>query len=565
MGVSDDRDALNRVSTIFVKDTGIGIPRDQQASIFQAFEQGDGSTVREFGGTGLGLSITRQLVELHGGKIWVESEQGKGSTFFFTLPIADEQTMTTLSETPAKTISSSSVFAGIQPVQNINGNADRVSNPVNVTPTTSDVRILLVDDEPINHQVIKNYFRGDHIYLQSVMNGHEALEVIQKEAKFDLVLLDIMMPRMNGYEVCREIRKQYLPSEIPVIMLTAKSQIADLIQGLETGANDYITKPFSKDEFLARIKTHLNLHRIHSATNKFVPSDFLKSIDRKSITEVRLGDQKEQNITVFFSDIRAYTSLSEGMTPDENFKFVNAYAGRMGPIIRENQGFVNQYLGDGIMALFQQEPEDALKAAIEMQVEIQQYNQQRQKQGRQPIRVGMGMHTGSLIMGIIGDELRNDPATISDTVNTAARMEGLTKHFGAQILISETVYAELEEASGGLKPSDAYTLPDTSPYHLRYIGLVQVKGKKQPLGVYECLDGLPEEKFDLMMQTLPDFEKGMQLYFSKAFSQAVVAFQQVLETNPDDKAAQLYATRSASYKLVGVSDEWTGVEMMSSK
>ena len=217
------------------------------------------------------------------------------------------------------------------------------------------------------HQLIKNYFRDGSISLQSAMNGPEALDIIRKEPPFDLVLLDIMMPRMNGYEVCQTIREEHLPSEVPVIMLTAKSQITDMIQGLETGANDYITKPFSKDEFLARIKTHLNLHRINRATQKFVPTDFLRTIDRKNITEVRLGDQKAQTITVFFSDIRSYTTLSEGMTPDENFKFVNAYAGRMGPIIREHRGFVNQYLGDGIMALFQHEPEDSLKAAIQMQ------------------------------------------------------------------------------------------------------------------------------------------------------------------------------------------------------
>lgn len=255
-----------------------------------------------------------------------------------------------------------------------------------------------------------------HYQLTQAMNGKEALKLLEKGQRFDLVLLDIMMPHMSGYEICQKIREKYLPSELPVLMVTAKNQIADLVQGLDTGANDYIAKPFSKDEFLARVKTHLHLHQINRVTNRFVPTAFLKALGKSTLTEIRLGDQTEENVTVFFSDIRSYTTLAETMTPKENFRFVNAYAGRMGPIIQQNNGFVNQYLGDGIMAIFQQNPLDGLSAAIEMQAKIRSYNEERKKQGRQPLRVGMGLHTGSLIMGIIGDEDRTDAATISDTV-----------------------------------------------------------------------------------------------------------------------------------------------------
>ena len=144
---------------------------------------------------------------------------------------------------------------------------------------------------------------------------------------------------MSGYEVCRKIRENNLPSELPVIIVTAKNQVQDLVHGLALGANDYIAKPFTKQEFLAWVKTQLDLHRINAATSKFVPNAFLRLLGKDRITEVVLGDFKEQKVTVLFSDIRDYTNLAEYMTPEENFRFVNAYNGRMGPIIQQHSGF----------------------------------------------------------------------------------------------------------------------------------------------------------------------------------------------------------------------------------
>ena len=122
-------------------------------------------------------------------------------------------------------------------------------------------------------------------------------------------------------------------------------------------------------------------------------------------------------MTVLFSDIRAYTTMSEKMTPDENFKFINAYLSRVGPVINQNKGFVNQFMGDGIMALFTQSPENALKAAIEMQEAVRKYNADRLYKGRTAIKVGIGLHVGELMLGIIGDRDRNDTGVISDAVN----------------------------------------------------------------------------------------------------------------------------------------------------
>ena len=405
------------------------------------------------------------------------------------------------------------------------------------------MRILVVDDEPINQQVIKNHLQSDRFELVQAMNGEEALRTLEKDWRFDLVLLDVMMPRMSGYEVCQRIREHYLPSELPVIMVTAKNQVADLVQGLDLGANDYLAKPFTRDEFMARIRTHLNLHRINKVTNRFVPVDFIRNLGKNTLTEINLGDQVERTVTVLFTDIRDYTGLAEQMTPEDNFKFVNAYAGRMGPIINRHHGFVNQYLGDGIMAIFQQSADDALQASIAMQRELQEYNQRRRQLGRQMIRVGMGMHTGPLIMGIIGDEQRTDAATISDTVNTAARMETLTKQAGAGILLSEETLRQLH---------------DPKAYQLRYLGRVRIKGRKAPVGVYECFDDAPAVVQVLKQQWMTTFDEAIKHYAEQSFAQAIVHFQEILAANPEDRVAANLLEESQKHLTQGVPEDWVG-------
>jgi class 3 adenylate cyclase len=169
--------------------------------------------------------------------------------------------------------------------------------------------------------------------------------------------------------------------------------------------------------------------RIHEITKKFVPNEFIRALGKEALTDVKLGDQVEKIVTVLFTDIRDYTSLSEQMTPDENFRFVSSFNEILGPIIRTHGGFINQYLGDSIMAIFPGDPANALKSAIDMQKALVEFNAKRKKKGRPAVKAGIGMHTGPLIMGITGDEHRLDAATISDTVNTAARIESLTKHY----------------------------------------------------------------------------------------------------------------------------------------
>ncbi|MDX2245265.1 MAG: ATP-binding protein [Bacteroidia bacterium] len=533
---------------ISVSDTGIGIPEAKFDYIFQEFVQGDGSAKRNYSGTGLGLSITKKLVELHGGKIWVESQIGEGSAFYFTLPIVSG----IKSSTRKSTMITQPVIYQTYSHSSPKYQPDPATVSIDVPKgkyKDQPVRILIVDDEPVNLQVVKNHLSGSRYDLTLAITGEEALRAMESGKKYDLVLLDIMMPEMSGFVVCQRIREKYLPSELPVIMITAKNQVADLVEGFSSGANDYLPKPFTRDEFLARVKTHINLHQFNSVAARFVPNQFLRSLGYESITDVKLGDLVHREVTVFFSDIRDYTSLSETMTPEDNFRFVNAYAGRMGPIIQRHRGFVNQYLGDGIMAIFQT-PDEAVQASVEMQKALSLYNKERVEQGRLPIRVGMGLHTGPLVMGIIGDESRIDAATISDTVNTASRTEGLTKFYKVNLLVSEATFQKLK---------------NPEKYNYRFLGKVQVKGKKQTVGFYEVFDGDSEGEISLKWGSRSAFDQALAAYYRKDFHAAIRGFKETLSLNSGDSAAAYYLSKSAEYLNSGVIEDWAGVELMETK
>lgn len=306
----------------------------------------------------------------------------------------------------------------------------------------------------------------------------------------------------------------------------------------------------NKEKNKAQEERSLQLERINIASSKFVPKTFLNFLGKENILDATLGDYVEKQVNVLFSDIRDYTTLSEQMTPEENFRFVNEFNQEMGPIIQRHKGFVNQYLGDGIMAIFPENAADTLNGAIGMQQALQKFNQQRISINKTPIRMGIGIHSGPLIMGIIGDDQRMDAATISDTVNVASRVEGLTKHFGASILISEAVVQNLSNKTA---------------YNLRYLGLVQVKGKEEVIRLYECFDGDEESIKALKASTSAEFENGLERYYGKAFSLAFDSFKQVLEQNPKDSTAKLFSQKCRILMENGADFNWTGVEMMTNK
>jgi two-component system sensor histidine kinase ChiS len=255
-------------------------------------------------------------------------------------------------------------------------------------------------------------------------------------------------------------------------------------------------------------------------------------------------------MTIMFADIRGWTSLSENMTPQENFSFINAYLRRVSPVIKQHNGFIDQYYGDGLMALFPGTPEDAVMAAIAMHMAVEEYNKEREKEGFQPIAIGVGLHVGELMLGIIGSEERMQGAVVADAVNLAARLEALTMIYGSSITLSEPTLS---------------TLKDPDKYKHRFVDKVRVKGKKEPVSVHEVFDADPQRVAELKERTKANFEEGLRLYYEKKFSKASVQFNQVLEESPEDKAARIYLKRCANYMVQGVPEGWTGIESLTKK
>ncbi|MBI9081108.1 MAG: response regulator [Pseudodesulfovibrio sp.] len=251
----------NGVAEVSVTDTGIGIPSEDQGRIFNAFEQRDSVGTHVLSGTGLGLSITRHLVELHGGTLRVSSRFGRGSTFSFTLPLYDANVVD--SEIP-------------QCVNSVLESEDRgqLFNP-EMLPALQDFaltdksalgggyQVLVVDDEPVNLHVIVSTLSLAGISFRTARDGVAALRMLEQGDKPEMLLLDVMMPVMNGYEVCRVLRKTHTASALPVILLTVKSRVEDIVEGFAAGANDYLVKPFSSDELVARVTTQLILQKAY--------------------------------------------------------------------------------------------------------------------------------------------------------------------------------------------------------------------------------------------------------------------------------------------------------------
>jgi PAS domain S-box-containing protein len=347
-------------------------------------------------------------------------------------------------------------------------------------------------------------------------------------------------PHWNHLKQCGCLRleshHQTKQGDIFPIEITANYRVFNRIEYNFAFVHDITERKRAEKE---RIRFTQQLSELNQAYERFIPHQFLELLDKQSIVDIQLGDQIEKDMTILFSDVRGFTSLSEKMTPPENFQFINTYLGQMEPIILEHRGIIDKYIGDAIMALFFS-ADEALQGAIAMLKQLTHYNQERQTNHLPSISIGIGLNSGQLMLGTVGGKNRMDGTVISDAVNLASRVEGLTKKYQTPLLITEHTHRKLAEPE---------------QYQIRVVDAVKVKGKLEVITIYEIYDVDTPLNQELKNQTREDFATGFVLYHSGEIIDAQIYFEKILQIHETDKVAQTYLKRCQYLQKYGIHDE----------
>ena len=298
-----------------------------------------------------------------------------------------------------------------------------------------------------------------------------------------------------------------------------------------------------------RIKAYVEeLALLGEANARFVPKEFLAQLGRKSITEIGLGDQVFTEMTILFSDIRSFTTLSEGLSPGDTMDLLNRYLARMGPAVRASGGFIDKYIGDAIMALFPGKADDAADAVLGMMSELDAFRAELAAKGEKSFDAGFGLHTGGLMLGVIGEEERYESTVIADAVNLASRLESLTKFYGVRAVISGSVLNRLRNKE---RPA-------------RFLDLVRVKGRRDPVSIYELV-GPGDLAGAAKLGAAEEYRRAFAYYRAGRFNEATVLYRRILLDAPGDNPARLMFERSRAYATAGAPKGWDGVTVFHEK
>ena len=458
--------------------------------------------------------------------------------------------------------------------------------------------ILLVDDSRTIRSHVRNILQNSDEDYQVVdkEDGYQALKWLSVQTGKtlpDIVILDRNMPNMSGDDCIRILKSDPAWKRIPVLFLTAQVEMSELVRGLsELEAEDYLPKPFDPREFLARIKVLIRIKKAEDLTHqlnldledslvlqkkayeelkstkirlaeteaaakltgvfeKFVPKEFLNRIAPDGLENLLFGHAESDFVTILFSDIRAFTEISENLSPQELMDFLNGYLREMNPPIMGNHGFVDKFIGDAIMAVFDRpdmsdadEARSAVEAALGMQKVLEQLNKKRHKLKLDPVAMGIGIHSGNVIIGTVGFEERMDSTVLGDAVNLASRLEGLTKYYGCSLIISEDTLKLLE---------------NQKKYQTRELDLVMVKGRKAPLKIHEVFDCDDEKIKAVKLQALDPFLDGLASYRNRQWKKSLGKFNECLKVAPQDLVYRIYVERCKTFMDQPPPKKWNGV------
>ncbi|MBE9205236.1 response regulator [Nostoc sp. LEGE 06077] len=478
-----------------VKDTGIGIIQEQIPMLFERFRQAEGSENRSYEGSGLGLALVKELVELHGGKITVDSVYGEGTTFtLWLLTGHDHLPINQVLETPAELNTSRATveladleliesttekwehttkdLSAVSPTQNSASNVSSRTSTEQPSQQTSKHSILVVDDNPDLRTYVSDIIRRNGYQVHTARNGYEGFGVVQ-EMLPSLIVTDLMMPLVTGLEMIRMIRSDEKLKGIPIILLTAKVDEETRIESTEHGADAYLAKPFNDRELLAEVRNllalkenerrvvELNTYLTESVLKRFLPTVL---VQKAAAGDLTLDLRPEPRlITVLFSDIVGFTQLANTLRSRRVAELLNEYLECMTKVVFDNGGTVDKFMGDAILALYgapeELTPNEQVRRAINtaraMHRSLSQLNQRWREQGvfesdgRSSVQFRCGIHQGTAVVGMFGSAERADYTAIGPSVNIAARLQAAA--IPGTILVSAAVadYLQDEEITKG--------------------------------------------------------------------------------------------------------------------
>lgn len=473
-----------------VQDTGIGIVQEQIPHLFERFRQAEGSENRSYEGSGLGLALVKELVELHGGKVTVDSVYGEGTTFTLWLVTGNTHLPTQqVLETPVElnTSRASVELADLELIEsttenieininNLSPNSETQNTAIPGTDPINNVSnrhsILVVDDNPDLRTYVSEILRRNGYQVRTARNGHEGFAIAQ-ETSPSLIVTDLMMPLVTGLEMIRMIRGEEKLKGIPIILLTAKVDEETRIESTEHGADAYLAKPFNDRELLAEVRNllalkenerrvvELNTYLTESVLKRFLPTVLVQKAAAGALTlDLR---PEPRLITVLFSDIVGFTQLANTLRSRRVAELLNEYLEAMTTVVFDNGGTVDKFMGDAILALYgapeELTPNEQVRRAVNtaraMHRSLDKLNQRWRDQGifdsngHSGVQFRCGIHQGTAVVGMFGSAERADYTAIGPSVNIAARLQSAA--IPGTILVSAAVadYLQDEEITKG--------------------------------------------------------------------------------------------------------------------
>jgi signal transduction histidine kinase/AmiR/NasT family two-component response regulator len=434
---------------VFVRvvDTGIGIAKEAQERIFVAFEQAEGGTARKHGGTGLGLTVTKQLVELHGGTVRVESVERKGSAFTFDLAAPEGAE----GDEDADFEAESTKLAPWQPEE---GPAPRATSEapravehqgrssVNLALRSGPrgVRVLVADDDPINLEVLRALLEPSGYVLVTANDGREAVARLHDSGPFDAALLDVMMPKLTGLEAAAQMRADYPYGTLPILMLTAKNQPEDVVAGLQAGADDYLAKPVNGAELLARLSAHIEGLRAMRAVERLLSPELVVLAESTHVARLEPGAGVGRSVGVLRVALAGLDAVAARLDEGTLFAKLNAATSLLVTALTDAGAVAETLVDDQIGFLVPQPDAEIVRVAAEAM-------QRARAELGDDVRLSAALHVGHVKVGVLGDERWIVVRAVGEASLLAASLARFGAARGFGVLVTDAALAALDRTT----------------------------------------------------------------------------------------------------------------------